>query len=272
MNDSFTWQEFQDEINKDNSQINLAKGALLISKIEYKDLDINEYLKILDYMGEEVKDYLPSSSYPLKIIQGINKYLFENLQFTGNLENYYDIRNSFLNDVITRCTGIPITLSLIYLEIAKRINFPMFPISMPGHFLIKPDFENAEIFVDTFNKGEILFPQDCEERLRQVYQQPLKMQPEFLEPVEKKQVLTRILNNMKLIYINNQNLEQVIQIITGILILNPDNYDQIRDRGIVYYQLGKINKACDELEKYITLAPDATDNLSIQQLLWKIKS
>ncbi len=266
------WQEFNQEINQPDQEINLAKAALLIAQNEYPNLNIDDYLSIFEQMSKEVNVYLPSSSYPLKIIQGINHYLFEYLKFRGNTQNYYDPRNSFLNEVINRKLGIPITLSLIYLEVAKRINFPMFPISMPGHFLLKPDFENAGIFVDPFNQGEILFPQDCEEKLSYLYQQPIKIQPHFLAPVGNKQVLNRLLNNLKLVYLNQQQLERALKIITGLLMLDPFNQGELRDRGIVYFQLGDIPKACYDLECYINLAPNAQDLPAIQQLLDKIKS
>ena len=127
---------------------------------------------------------LPSQRYPLRMLQAINKYLYDDLGFKGNKTEYYSPRNSFLNDVIEQRTGIPVTLSLVYLEIARRIGFKMVGIGMPGHFLIRPEFEEAGIFVDAFNRGEILFEQDCRERLAQVYQQPIRdIPPEFLAPI-----------------------------------------------------------------------------------------
>jgi regulator of sirC expression with transglutaminase-like and TPR domain len=168
-------QNFYNETNRPDEEIDLAKAALAFARTEYPDLDIEEYLNTLDTMAEEVRERLIEERYPLKVIKTINSYLFDDLGFEGNTRNYYDPRNSFLNDVIDRRTGIPITLSIIYLEIAKQIEFPMVGIGMPGHFIIRPNFENAGIFVDAFNQGEILFEQDCEERLQQVYQQPVKL-------------------------------------------------------------------------------------------------
>jgi|AGSF01.1.fsa_nt_gi Uncharacterized conserved protein len=160
-------QLFYREINQPDSSIDLAKAALYIALEEYQNFEPEEYLNILDGMADELRDRLPAQNYPLRVIQTINRYLYEDLEFAGNDADYYDPRNSFLNQVIDRRTGIPISLSLVYLEVAKRIDFPMVGIGMPGHFLIKPDFEDAGIFVDAFNGGDILFPEDCQGRLSQ---------------------------------------------------------------------------------------------------------
>ena len=144
-------QSFYQEINQPDEQIDLAKAALYIAQEEYLDLDPAEYLNALDTMADDLQDQLPPQQYPLKIIQSINRYLYDDLGFTGNVADYYDPRNSFLNEVIERRIGIPITLSLVYIEVAKRVDFPMVGVGMPGHFLIRPDFPEMETFVDAFH-------------------------------------------------------------------------------------------------------------------------
>ena len=160
MDFSLARQHFYQEVQQPDEQINLERAALYIAQEEYPDLDVDEYLNALDMMADDVREQLPIESYPLKILKTINHYLYGNLGFAGNTENYYDPRNSFLNDVIDRRTGIPITLSLVYLAIAQRLDFPMVGIGMPGHFLIRPIQEDMDIFVDAFSQGEILFPPD----------------------------------------------------------------------------------------------------------------
>jgi regulator of sirC expression with transglutaminase-like and TPR domain len=142
---------FLAEINQPDREIDLSKAALYIAQIEYPNLDIDPYLQQLDTMGAEIAARLPATQYPLKTIQTINQYLYTELNFYGNERDYYNPHNSFLNDAIDRRTGIPITLAVIYLHIAKVIDFPMVGIGMPGHFLIRPNFENAGIFVDVFD-------------------------------------------------------------------------------------------------------------------------
>ncbi|MGK7872891.1 MAG: SirB1 family protein [Xenococcaceae cyanobacterium] len=271
MNFSLGRQNFYQEINQPDEHINLAKAALYLAQEEYPDLDPHENLKTLDMMAEEVRERLPETPYPLKAIKSINQYLFNDLGFSGNTRDYYDPRNSFLNEVIERRTGIPITLSVVYLEIARRIEFPMVGIGMPGHFLIRPDFEDAGIFVDAFNQGEVLFEQDCEERLIQVYQQPVKLEPRFLAPVSNRQILARLLTNLKFIYVNRQQLSKALAAVELILLLFPDNPRELRDRGVLYYQLGELNKASQDLEFYLAMLPHAEDASMIRQLLQKIK-
>ncbi|HEY9652500.1 MAG TPA: transglutaminase-like domain-containing protein, partial [Coleofasciculaceae cyanobacterium] len=201
---------FDNEIQQPDDQIDVAKAALYIAQADYPDLDIGAYLNALDVMADEVEERLPVERYPLRIIRSLNQYFYDDLGFIGNTNDYYDPRNSFLNEVIDRRTGIPITLSLVYLEVSRRLDFPMVGINMPGHFLIRPEFEEAGIFVDAFNQGEILFEQDCEERLTQIYGHPVPLQPQFLSPVNNRQLLARLLTNLKLIYLNNKNLSKAL--------------------------------------------------------------
>jgi regulator of sirC expression with transglutaminase-like and TPR domain len=204
---------FRTEIDRADREINLSKAALYIAQLEYPDLDIDRYLGILTVMAEEVAQRLPTSRYPLKVIQTINQYLYTDLNFCGNDDDYYNPKNSFLNDVIDRQTGIPITLALVYLEIAKQINFPMVGIGMPGHFLIRPNFEDSEIFVDAFDRGEILFVEDCRQKLINIYQQDMpSLPPEILQPVTNRQFLIRMLNNLQAIYLNQPDFDKAVVI------------------------------------------------------------
>ena len=263
-------QLFYQEINQPDGSIDLAKASLYMALEEYPNIEPDEYLDALDSIADEVRSRLPPQNYPLRIIQTINRYLYEDCQFSGNEVDYYDPRNSFLNQVLDRRTGIPISLSLVYLEVAKRIDFPMVGIGMPGHFLIRPDFEDAGIFVDAFNNGEILFPQDCQGRLSQIYGQPMELQPAFLAPVSKRQFLGRMLGNLKAIYLQQRDAVRVLGAIDRILLLFPDALLERRDRGILYYQLGRLAEARHDLELYLTNAPNAEDAARIRQLLERL--
>lgn len=267
---SIARQRFYQEVRQPEEQINLETAALYIAQEEYPDLDVEEYLNALDTMAEEIQERLPDESYPLRILQTINQYLYKDLDFKGNSENYYDPRNSFLNDVIDRRTGIPITLSLVYLAISKRLDFSMVGIGMPGHFLIRPTVNDMEIFVDPFHDGEILFPQDCQERLSQLYKQPVEMRPEFLEAVTPRQFLARMLTNLKLIYLNQNEIEKCLATIERILILFPDAPFELRDRGVIYFQTNRWIEARQDLESYLELVPNTSDREVVQQLLDRI--
>lgn len=265
-------QHFYQEIHQPDEQIDLAKAALYIAQEEYPNLDPDEYLNALDTMALEVQERLPGERYPMRIIQTINRYLYDDLGFRGNTEDYYEPRNSFLNDVIERRTGIPITLALVYLEIARRIEFPMVGIGMPGHFLIRPEFEDAGIFVDAFHRGDILFEQDCQERLAQIYGQPVQLQPAFVEPVSHRRFLGRMLANLKIIYLQGQQLQKALAAVERILLLFPDAPVEMRDRGLLYYQMGRWPEAALDLETYLAKVPRAEDAGVIRQLLNQLSS
>lgn len=265
-------QNFYHEINRPDERIDLAKAALYIAQEEYPQVDPAKYLNALDTMAAEVRERLPAQRYPLRVIQTINQYLYSDLGFTGNTADYYDPRNSFLNQVMDRRTGIPITLSLVYLEIARRIDFPMVGVGMPGHFLIRPDFEDAGIWVDAFNAGEILFPEDCKELLSRMYGHPVPLLPEFLEPVSPRQFLARMLSNLKLIYVTQNDAPRALEVVDRILLLFPDSLTELRDRGILYYQDGYVEEAIEDLEAYLAQVPEAEDAGDIRQLVESLRS
>lgn len=271
MNRSLARQCFQREVQQPDEQIHLERAALYLAQEEYPELDVEAYLKALDAIAAVVKERSPESAYPLKMIQTINRHLYDELGFVGNTADYYDPRNSFLNEVIDRRTGIPITLSLVYLAIARRVGLPMVGINMPGHFLIRPVVEEAEICVDPFHQGEIMFPQDCQERLTQVYGHPVELKPAFLEAVSNRHYLARMLTNLKVTYSNWGKLEGTLAAIDRLLLLFPNAPVELRDRGIVYYRLDRLTEAQSDLESYLTLAPTAKDTPAIYELLQAIK-
>lgn len=263
-------QRFYQETRQPDAQINLAKAALYMAQEEYPELDVESYLAGLDVMAAEVAKRLPSTPYPLRIIQTINQYLFTELGFRGDTDQYYEPRNSYLNQVLDRRTGIPITLSLVYLELASRIGFPMVGIGMPGHFLIRPVVEEMQVFVDPFNQGEILFEEDCRNRLQQVFNHPVELRPEFLETVRPAQFLARMLSNLKAIYISRNEISKALTAIDRILLLVPSPVDQ-RDRGILYYQSGRWTEASQDLESYLSQLPTAGDAAAIRGLLQRMQ-
>jgi regulator of sirC expression with transglutaminase-like and TPR domain len=267
MDFSIARKYFYQEIHQPDEQISLEKAALYLAMEEYPDLEVDAYLNALDTMAVEVEERLPAEPYPLKIVQTINHYLYDDLGFTGNTTAYYDPRNSFLNQVIDRRIGIPITLSLVYLAIAHRIDFPMVGVGLPGHFLIRPDVEEMEIFVDPFHQGEILFAQDCQELLSQAYGQPVKLHPAFLQSVTPRQFLARLLTNLKMIYLSQGNLKKTVAAVERILLIYPDAAIELRDRGVLYYRLNRITEARKDLEDYLALMPTAEDRAMIQELL-----
>jgi regulator of sirC expression with transglutaminase-like and TPR domain len=197
---SLARQLFMREVRQPDEYIDLERAAFYIAQEAYPELDVEEYVALLDTMADEVRDRLPVEDYPLRTLKVLNDYLYGELGFKGNQTDYYNPQNSFLNDVLDRRTGIPITLALVYLSLAQRIAFPMEGIALPGHFLIRPVQSEMAIFVDAFNQGEILFEQDCETLLHKMFGDRIAMREQFLAPATNRQFLARMLTNLKATY------------------------------------------------------------------------
>lgn len=260
-------QNFHQEICKPEAQIDLARAALYVAQEAYPSLEPETYLAKLDGLATTIESQLPSERYPLRVIQTINRHLFERQHFRGNTDNYYDPRNSFLNEVLERRVGIPITLSLVYIEVARRLQFPMVGVGMPGHFLIRPDIAGIEFCVDSFHGGEVLFPQDCEARLQDVFSQPIRLRPEFLAPISKRALLARLLTNLKYIYTSTDRFLDALAAIERLLLLNPGSAAERRDRGLISYRIGRFERASQDLEDYLAAMPQARDANTIRAIL-----
>ncbi|OUC16719.1 MAG: hypothetical protein B0A82_00390 [Alkalinema sp. CACIAM 70d] len=267
---SLARQCFIREICQSDEQICLERAALYIAQEEDPTLDVEEYLNALDVMAEEVQARLPKEFYPLRIIQTINRYLYDDLGFAANRSDYYDPRNSYLHQVIDRRLGIPITLSLIYLALAKRIDFPMVGIGFPGHFLIRPVVGEMDLYVDAFNQGEVLFKEDCAELLGQGDNPKFTVDATWFAPVSNRQFLSRMLSNLKTNYINAGNNQRSLAAIERILLLFPDTPTELRDRGIIYYQMNRWVEARQDLERYLAAKPSTQDRGLILQLLARL--
>lgn len=263
-------QSLYQELQKPDDQVDLAAAALYIAQSADPQLSVEPYLQALDDMAQAVKVRLPTERYPLKVIKTLNQYLFEELGFQGNQDGYYDPRNSYLNQVIDRRLGIPITLSLVYLEVARRLEFPMVGVGMPGHFLIRPTINEMAVFVDAFHQGEILFEADCEAKLQQIYGPSARLSPDYLAAVSPQAFLTRMLTNLKLIFLNSQDMDAALAVIEQLLMITPSNNREKRDRGLLYFHQGQFRKAAADLEAYLAAFPNAQDAAQITQLLSKI--
>jgi regulator of sirC expression with transglutaminase-like and TPR domain len=241
-------------------QIPLARASLTIARMEYPDLDPEKYLEQLDWYAARVEQMLPDVPETYEVIQALNEVLFKEEEFRGNQEDYYDPRNSFLNDVLDRHLGIPITLALVYMEVAQRIGFPLFGVGMPGHFLLKHyDIAGEETILDPFHGGSILTRSDCQSRLDQIYSGQIPLQPEFLQTVTRRQMLTRMLNNLRQIYMERRDFRRALVVVDLVLALHPRSAEDMKERAMLRYALGQLRGAAEDLETYARMAPDASD-------------
>src|SRR6266850_1280811 len=243
-------QTFQQLVTLPDSAIPLAEAALLMACEEYPQLEISPYLDQLDRMAQMAQKSLRAEDTPVQTVEKINAVLFETLGFRGNTEDYYDPRNSFFNDVIDRRVGIPITLSTVYMEVSRRLQFPISGVGMPGHFVVKFNNRSEEFFMDPFNRGMILSRDDCRARIKERYGDSLEFDERLLERVTNRQILARMLNN---------------------LMVNPHDIEQFRDRGLLRLQLRQFEGAARDLTYYLRKSGNCQDREEIEDHLKELR-
>ncbi len=258
-------------LTQPEAEIDLAEATLLIAKEEYPSLEVADYLGRLENMAEHVRTLVGTTVNPHRLIASLNEYLFQRLGFRGNTQDYYDPRNSFLNEVLDRRTGIPITLSIVYMSVAHRSGLCLQGVGMPGHFLVKYVAQGEEIVIDPFNGGAKVSSSDCQRLMDHVYGGKLAFQPRFLAAVGTRQILFRMLSNLKGIYCNAQEYGKALGVVERLLILDPRVPNEIRDRGLLLCQLKRFAEATLALERYLRLMPAAEDAEVIREHLRSLR-
>jgi len=258
------YKAFRQAVDQEETRIDLGKAALTIAVSDYPNLDIAAYLSRIDALATTAAGRLGSDADVYRSIATLNFVLFEEHGFRGNREDYFDPKNSFLNEVLDRKTGIPISLSVLYIEVAKRIGLSLRGVGFPGHFLVKYVGDEGEIVIDPFNQGEILSQQNLETMLHILYGAKIAFDPDLLEPISNKQILRRMLNNLKIIYLKHNDLIKGLSIVDRLILLDPGSGEDIRDRGLIYLQLECFKQALEDLESYLRLAPHAEDAQAIR--------
>jgi regulator of sirC expression with transglutaminase-like and TPR domain len=258
--------EFEDE------EIDLLQAGLTYAQVEYPDLDIEKYVGKVERLAQQVRMELGASTDAQVTLRTLNRVLFEEEGFRGNREDYYDPRNSYLNEVLERKSGIPITLSVIYMEVARRVGLPVFGVGMPGHFLLKHyDIDGQQTFIDAFHSGRLLTPYETQLRIREVYEGQFQSQPELMNPVGKRQILTRMLNNLRSIYISSRNFKKALTIVDLILAIHPRSPQDLRQRALLRYNEGMLRAAAEDLDEYVRIAPEASDAEEMRQTAVSIR-
>ena len=259
-------QDIEDE------RIDLVRASLAIARTEYPDLDIEKYIVRVDELARRVGACIPEAGDAAQTIAALNQVLFQEEGFRGNREDYYDPRNSFLNDVLDRKLGIPISLAVLYMEVARRVGFPLFGVGMPGHFLLKHyDVEGRQVLIDCFDQGHILSDSDCQQRLDEIYSGQLPLQPDFLMAVSRRQILTRILNNLKTVYLSKRSFKKALPLVDLVLVIYPRSPEDVKQRALLRYSLELMRGAAEDLEQYLKMSPDASDADEIRQMALSIR-
>lgn len=244
----------------DDERIDLLRAALTFARIEYPQLESAPYIAQVEALSRRVASKIDDPGDPVHCIAALNHILFEEEMFRGNTADYYDPRNSFINDVLERRLGIPITLALLYMEVARRSGFQLFGVGMPGHFMLKHyDVDGRSFFIDAFERGSVLSEEDCKRKIESIHAGQIKLRPEFLLIVTRRQMLTRMLNNLRTIYLSRRDFRRAVQVVDLILVIYPRSPEDVKQRAALRYNLHDYKGALSDFEEYVKMAPDASD-------------
>ena len=242
----------------------LAEAALVIARIEYPQLDASAYLARLDKMGDAARRHIErqldetGDASTLACIKGLNGYLFDDQRFVGNRDRYEDPRNSCLNQVLDRRTGIPITLSVVYLEVGRRAGLRLDGVNFPGHFLVRLPEDSGRrrgrLIIDPFHGGALLSDQDCRLLLQARVGPEVAFSKSLLAPATRPQIIVRMLLNLKRIYVHMRSFPQARDVTELLLAVTPSALSELRDRGLLAYHLNDLSRALRDLQTYLKIA------------------
>jgi len=260
-------EAFATLIARDDARIDLARGCLMIAQDAYPGLDVDRYMGEIERMAMRLRGRLPQTGGAEERVVALNQFLYEDLGYWGNTDDYYDPRNSYLNEVIDRKTGIPITMSILYMELGRRIGLPLEGISFPGHFLVRLRLRGGTLVLDPFSGGAPQSEDELRSRVKRVIPDgvaddlPASELPldQFLEPATNRQILSRLLRNLKGIYRESDKPERMLDVLNRMLLVTPDASAELRDRGYLYQRLECYRAAFKDLTDYSEREPDAPD-------------
>ena len=253
-----------------NPNFNLVEKCLKFAQLlEYPELNIEFYIQKINKIGMSLKESINDVKNPTYLISMLNEHLFENLGFRGDDEDYYNPKNNFLNEVIDKKSGLPITMSILYVEIAKFVGLELKMVGFPGHVLVK---YNEEMILDPFNDGMLLDIDDLQEILDENFGGELEFQPNFLDDIEPEQVLVRMARNLKNSYVQSFVYDKALRCTNMVLAIEPNSPEDIRDKGILEERMLNSDIALNYLNKYLEINPNAEDVDFILELIRSIKT
>jgi regulator of sirC expression with transglutaminase-like and TPR domain len=248
----------------DDASLSALEAAISVAQDEYPGLDVQHTLAQIDELADRLRRRLAGDAAPLQRLRLLNRYFFHELGFAGNVNDYYDARNSYLPDVLRTRRGIPITLALLYIEMASQVGLEAAGISFPGHFLVKLHMPRGEVVIDPFNgqslsRGELderLLPYRRQRGLTGDFEAPLGL---FLQAAPPRDVVARLLRNLKEIHRTAEDWPRLLPVLERLVVLLPEVWEERRDRGLACAELGLFPRAADDIEGYLQHRPRADD-------------
>ncbi len=242
----------------------LLEAAVCLAQDEYPELDVQQVLGDVDQLLARIKRRLPADASPLQRLRGLNQFFFRDLSFGGNVNDYYDPDNSYLNAVLKTRRGIPITLSVLWLELAAGLGLNARGVAFPGHFMVKVNLPKGQVVIDPFT-GQSLSREELSERLEPFKQRsglvddfdvPIGL---YLQAAPPREIISRMLRNLKEIHKTQEDWQRLIAVLDRLLVLQPHAWTEYRDRGLAWALQGDAERALADLETYSTNAQDALD-------------
>jgi regulator of sirC expression with transglutaminase-like and TPR domain len=275
MQKNLTLPDWNSLAHADDEHLPLLSTALLIARDEYPQLAHQDYLQQIDDYAEKLRPVFSKNLDLPSQLTAINQFLFEECGYSGNHHDYDDPRNSYLNQVLDRKLGIPISLAVIQIELTRRMGLPLDGISFPGHFLVRMPVDDGILVLDPFNGGRPISADELKERAQPYFdgEHPNDDQLiQMLAPATHRMILMRMLRNLKTIYTQREDWERVARSCDRLLKLAAHAPDALRDRGLAYQQLGYVKGASEDLSRYLQLMPEAEDANSIRSTLIELGS
>ncbi|MFO0807848.1 MAG: transglutaminase-like domain-containing protein [Gemmataceae bacterium] len=248
-----------------SAQFDAAQLCLLAAKDEYPNLDVAQYLERLDLLAVGAANHVHGTLE--ERVAGLSHYLFDELRFRGNSQDYYDPDNSFLNRVVDRRLGLPITLSVLTAAVGARAGLAVSGVGLPGHFIVMARDGTEAILFDPFHGGQALTPADAEALVQQVTGQPFTLTPEWLIPVTPARLMRRVLTNLKGVYLRRSDFERAGRTIARLRQLDPSDVSEQRDLAVCLMQTGHPGPAIDLLDEYLKQSPPGPEAEQAEQLL-----
>lgn len=256
----------------EREEFDLLEAVLWVAAEEYAALDIAHEARRVQALGEEASRRIRPFENFFARVDGLRTYLFEDLGFAGDADHYDDPRNSFLNEVLDRRTGIPVTLSILYVEVARRAGLEARGVALPGHFVVRVADAWRACLVDPFGGGQVITEEDCRDLVARTTGRASLYRREVLEGCTPRDTLLRLLQNLKRIYLTLEDHARALAAVDRLLLVDPDDLREIRDRGLLLAHLGRTGAAVADLEAYLALAPKAPDAESVRgRLAWLLK-
>jgi regulator of sirC expression with transglutaminase-like and TPR domain len=247
----------------------LAEAAFWVAAEEYPNLDVEQGLERIRLISAEGARGVYELANPFARLDGIATYIFQELGFRGNEEEYNDPRNSYLNEVLDRRLGIPLSLSILLMEVARAAGFDVRGIGLPGHFISRLTFEGRTLLVDAYHGGRVITEEDCLDLVKRTTGRPSLFRRELLQGVDERGTLARMLLNLKHLYLKREDYGRALSMVERLLLIAPNDSSEIRDRGFLNAHLGRPGAAVADLECYLTIAPEAPDVESVRgRVLW----